>query len=620
LLALRQLSSHDLGFHLRAGNYILSGNGWPRTDPFTFTVRDHPYIDTSWGYQVALALLERASGAAALVVFHALLVLLVFALLVLTARLRSAHPPTLAGLVLLGGLAAEPRFEARPELWSYTLLALTLYLLHRYAARRDESLWPLVPLFLVWANSHSLFLLGWGALSCFVIGAWIRERRLDRRLMAWSAAAIAATLINPYGWRAPVLALSLATRMREANVFARSIGEFQSPLAQTFSDQLRFYAVPALSFWVLAALVLYSVWPLWRKRRLDCLLLCAVFLPLSLSMVRNAPLLSLACLPGVAWALPRTPFARWLPPHEAGRRLWGRALAACLIAGCALLSLRIVNDAYYVDARRLERFGLGWNRLKLPTDAASYVDRVGLRGPMMNHLNFGGYLIWALPDPVFIDGRLEVMGEAFFEQYRAALASPQGLEASVARYGLRWIVFPYRLRPDLLGGLSRDLRWRLVYVDHLAALFVRDGPGAEALVDGSVRRLSRPPDDPVVLHDLPGLGGTERPGPIWNWISGFAGRREYPRRSVALGDFHFTRGEYLQSAVQFREAILRSGGAYVEIYNDLAAALIATGQFEEAADCLRLYLSQLPFYRREARRLTRRNLERLIEPLPRGVR
>ena len=60
--ALREVASPDIGFHLKAGNHILDGNGWPRTDPFTYTVTDHAYIDTSWGYQVALAVVERVAA------------------------------------------------------------------------------------------------------------------------------------------------------------------------------------------------------------------------------------------------------------------------------------------------------------------------------------------------------------------------------------------------------------------------------------------------------------------------------------------------------------------------------------------------------------------------------
>jgi hypothetical protein len=496
---------------------------------------------------------------------------------------------------------------------SYTLLACVLYLLHRHAVNRDASLWPLAPLFLVWANMHSLFLLGWGAMACFMVASWVRDRRVDRRLAGWCAVAAGMTLINPYGWRAPVFAVSLASRMREANVFAQSIGEFQSPLEQALSEQLGYYLVPALCFWLLSGLVLVTLVPLWNRRRLECLLLVALFLPLALSMIRNAPLLALTCLPGVAWALPAVPVARWLPEAGRGRRMGGRALTAALIAGSLLFSLRVVTDAYYVDARRLERFGWGWSRLELPLDVVAYVKSQGLSGPMLNHINFGGYLIWTLADPVFIDGRLEVMGEKFFKEYREALASPEGLEAAVQNYALRWIVFPHRLRPDLLGGLSRDRRWRWVYADELAALFVREGPGAERLVDPSVEWLTLPVDGPVLLDDLPGLDGGDPPSPVRHWISGFSRRRIYPARPLGLGLFHLSRGEPRRAAAQFRDAILRSGGVYAEFYGLLATALATEGKRDEAALCLRVHLSRLPRYRLEARREVQRRLDRLEE-------
>ncbi|HUN81115.1 MAG TPA: hypothetical protein VMV81_06340, partial [Phycisphaerae bacterium] len=80
IFAFRQVSSFDIGFHLKAGDYILSGQGWPRHDSFTYTLNDHPYIDTSWGYQVLVALSERAAGPAGIVLFHELLLLGTFLL------------------------------------------------------------------------------------------------------------------------------------------------------------------------------------------------------------------------------------------------------------------------------------------------------------------------------------------------------------------------------------------------------------------------------------------------------------------------------------------------------------------------------------------------------------
>ena len=89
VLAMRRVSSSDIGFHLKAGERILSGLGWPRLDPFAFTVSDHAYVDTSWGYRTVVALVQRAAGPAGLVLFHAAIVLTIFGVL-----LRTEESPT----------------------------------------------------------------------------------------------------------------------------------------------------------------------------------------------------------------------------------------------------------------------------------------------------------------------------------------------------------------------------------------------------------------------------------------------------------------------------------------------------------------------------------------------
>ena len=53
-----------------------------------------------------------------------------------------------------------------------------------------------------------------------------------------------------------------------------------------------------------------------------------------------------------------------------------------------------------------------------PTAAVSYVLNHRLPGPLLNHYNWGGYLIWKLyPDyRVYIDGRTDLYGDAFMDQ------------------------------------------------------------------------------------------------------------------------------------------------------------------------------------------------------------
>ena len=68
-LALRQVGSPDVGFHLNVGRSILAGDGWPTTDRLTYTLAEHAYVDTSWGYQTLVALTHSLAGAPGLEIF-----------------------------------------------------------------------------------------------------------------------------------------------------------------------------------------------------------------------------------------------------------------------------------------------------------------------------------------------------------------------------------------------------------------------------------------------------------------------------------------------------------------------------------------------------------------------
>ena len=617
LLATRQVGSLDIGFHLKAGTYVLEQHAWPRIDPFTYTLRDHPYIDTSWGYQVIVALVHRLSGAPGLVLFHAGLVLAVFGLLYRTARLRPVDPHLLTVLFLAGGLAAEMRFEARPELLSWLLLAAVVHILERRACGRSAPLWLLPIIHLAWGNMHGLFVLGWIAMAAYLLGTSRDGRWPDRALLRWTALALVAPIVNPYGWRGLLFPFTLATRLNAGNAFAQSIGEFVSPFDITVTDQFPFVPwAPLAGFWCFAALSALGVARAPAGRRLHAWLLWLPFMVLAAKMMRNLPLLVVATLPLAAAGLTfagRAAAGRVAADRaearrrgraragagEGGRRAPGRiglrvrraALALSMVASI-VIGLRVVTGAYYIATRRPERFGLAWNRIALPVDAARFAVDAGLGGPVLNHLNFGGYLMWALPVPVFIDGRLEVVGEEFYEAYRTALASPERLEPLAARYGVRWMIVPYAINARLLGQVSRDARWRLVHFDHLAAIFVRagDAAGAPALPDPAADA----PGAPVELTTLPGLGPTARPGAARRWLDGLLHRQVFPTEAYNRGLFHLFRNDLPRAAAAFAAATADSGGRYYETYNNLGAVLHRQGRADEARACYRVVLEDRP--------------------------
>ena len=360
---------------------------------------DHAYTDTSWGYDILVAAVQKLGGAPGLVVVHALLVLGIFAILLLTMRLGPAgHTPILLGL-LLGGLASEMRFETRPELASYLLLGLVLYILHRHAEGLASPLWALPLIHLLWANLHGLFVLGWAALACFAAGLFLRRSTPDRRLLGWSALAVGAALINPYGLRGFFFPLTLMTRLGQENIFARTIGEFVSPFALGLSRRFPFYPwSPIFCFRLLLALSVLALVPLLLQKRFWCLLLWAGSLALAYRMIRNLPIFVVCSLPGSSGACPWRSWRRELIPGARARRWGGRAVLAGTALAAALLGLQVLNDAYRGPRRAPSGpAGAGTASPFRSTQPPSPPRRAARTDARRARL--GGQLMWARPGP-----------------------------------------------------------------------------------------------------------------------------------------------------------------------------------------------------------------------------
>src|SRR5262249_18065075 len=99
--------------------------------------------------------------------------------------------------------------------------------------------------------------------------------------------------------------------------------------------------------------------------------------------------------------------------------------------------------------------------------------------PLYNHLTWGGYLIWRLPGrPVSMDGRVnlhtdERMVRAFHTEdgLRSWMGHPdEGWSTDPELAQARLVILP--VGSALTSLLRRDRRFRLVYEDAVAVVFV----------------------------------------------------------------------------------------------------------------------------------------------------
>ncbi|MGH9641428.1 MAG: hypothetical protein ACRD3Q_03295, partial [Terriglobales bacterium] len=107
-----------------------------------------------------------------------------------------------------------------------------------------------------------------------------------------------------------------------------------------------------------------------------------------------------------------------------------------------------------------------------PVNAANFVRKNSFQGHLYNHLDWGGFLIWYLPQyPVSIDGRNDLYGDEMdLLTYNSSKGESYTSDPYLNEAGL--VILPKKLPLAML--LNVDSRFRKVYEDPLAVVFVRN--------------------------------------------------------------------------------------------------------------------------------------------------
>jgi hypothetical protein len=93
---------------------------------------------------------------------------------------------------------------------------------------------------------------------------------------------------------------------------------------------------------------------------------------------------------------------------------------------------------------------------------------------MYNSYNWGGYLLWALPEePVFVDGRTDLYDDGFLREYFQVMFVHPGWQEVLDRYRVRLALTE---RDSILATLlATQPGWRQVYSDDQAVIYTHGG-------------------------------------------------------------------------------------------------------------------------------------------------
>ena len=597
VLALRLITDIDLGFHLRGGQWMLENHSFHRTDVYTYTLNQNEYIAMYWLYQIIIYLLYTVTGYAGLVILNAALVTCVFALVFLRMKSAHVHLPLSVLTILFAVLATEIRFSMRPEIVTWIFMLLTLIVLDRYFYLNRNVLFVLVIIQILWVNFHGLFILGWVITGIYFVSHWVHKRRFDKPLFAWAVLSAAASILNPYLLRGITFPFYLFTRLQSTNIFKYAIAELKSPWTISATQDVSFfpgvavYTYFAISF---AGVILIAL--SFKKRKLHEYLLFAAFFYLSYAAIRNVPLFIIVAIHIIALSL-RDLVAQHVSMVKNMRliRILKTWLPLCFVVVLLTFGARVVTNAYYLSHRRANEFGAGLSAYSHPTGAAHYIANYKLEGRVLNDLNTGSWLIWTIPQPVFIDGRLEVVREDFFLQYLRSLSNG-GLQNLIDQYRPRLVIFNYAVTIAWHNQLKTMPDWRLIYWDEKTVVYAHKdyatGINAIHLLD--------------ILHHK-GVDTTMTDEKIWDIISqpspsrslrfiqGFFKKQKYPYDlPMKMGIFAHQNGDYRAAELCYTEFLKRSMYSRHEVYFNLGSLYYNIGDHQKMLYCYNRVLAEDP--------------------------
>ena len=495
LLGCFPMADFDVWWHLGTAQLILHDRAVPRVDVLTYTNAGRPWIDLYWLFQLVIALLYRIGGATALVLLKAFAGLGIVAL-----ALRSRRPNAvawIAALVWLPALVAlSGRLCERPELFSLLFLCSYLTILS-HAPAKPRRLWLLPLLQILWVNCHGFFVMGpllIGAYACEVIHN-ARKRRFDRNppvrtLILSGLATLLACTVSPYGIRAVMLPIEQFHKLGDSGLYQKNIGEFKS--LGDFIAVDGFKNPYLLSIFALFILGVASFVLELRRRELHpfrlILFMAASYLGWQAS--RNSALFAVVAATVACWnfdhvapPLPAVSVGKSrkrgpLPPVTRPRSWNGLALA-----GVASLALLVLSGGLYAWAGEGRTVGLGERPRWFAHGACRFLAQSGPERIVAFNLGQAAVcMVHASPEhKLFIDPRLEVNSADTFERYLAGLRrlwrgqpdweSPLGIDYARPDE-LPALLIERGVLARAADMLARDPRWRCVFADAVAVVFV----------------------------------------------------------------------------------------------------------------------------------------------------
>ena len=445
----RAATDPDLWWHLSTGKLIVHSGGVPHTDPFSYSCAGQPWVAHEWLSEVFIYGVYRLARWSGLIVAFATATLGGFLFLYLRCP---GKPYLAAALTLFGLFACSPVLGVRPQMLSFLLVSVLLWILERSEANR-KSLWWIPFIFVLWVNLHGAYAAGVLILMIFTLAAFAHSWRAHDswRLFIVLLITLIGIAVNPNG-----------LRMYSYPFEVIHSASMQNYIAEWFSPDFHKLAYAPFMILILALVVAFALSP--QKPSTRDLVLLLGTLWAALASVRHIPLFVLISIPVLARCLRALnwPGEKWADTHD--RR--NISLVRSSFHATFVLIAVLFASAQVTKVCNTQK--AGQDRL-YPSGAVAFLKSHTLPPNVFGYYDWGGYLIWSLyPEQrVYIDGRADVYGDSIFRQFSDTYQLRHDWRRGLL--GACTVVVP--TSSALAAGLRVDNNWFTSYADEKAAVF-----------------------------------------------------------------------------------------------------------------------------------------------------
>lgn len=467
LLTIHPIGDYDTGYHLMTGKYIVTHGVVPLYDVFSYAAQGARWIAHYWLSDVVFYLTYLIAGYWGLIIFVALLAALTYFFVLKITWIRTGKTILPLVLLILFAYLAIELWVVRPQIFSYFLAVLLIFVLEKWrASSNNKYLYWIIPIFFIWANMHAGVVLGIAIFGLYCAAEVVRKKsfKLAKIPIFIFVLSTLATLLNPNGYKVLIYSQIISPVVKQMQIL-----EWESLLDYTSMWQ-------AKVFIVLMVISFLFVW--WRvlKKEINFFKIDWV----SLGLVTGAMIMPLMSIRHVAFfpllALPVVSdyLSSYLKEKNVQIESVPFAVPLTITLGVILILAPVLrfNRLAVIDQTRL------------PEKSSNFIKNNHLPAQIFNSQGWGGYLIWKLwPEyQVFMDGRSEVFAGEPNNDFISILNQVGDWKRLIDdKYKIQTFIITY---PDsggvntkkIFDAMTQQDNFVMVYFDDTAIILVKNNP------------------------------------------------------------------------------------------------------------------------------------------------